>query len=148
MSTEGGQAHERLVAYMKVHGLKMTRQRGVILDVFLSSGKHLSVEDILVRVREREPGVGPATVYRTMRLLVECALAEERRFSTGATLYEPAGDAEQHHDHLICEACGTIVEFEDDEIERLQEDVAVCHGFVLAHHRMELYGLCPRCQDE
>lgn len=139
-------AHARLLAYMKAHGLKLTRQREEILDAFLGAEKHVGVEELLGLVRQRQPGIGHATVYRTMKLFVDSGIATERNFSEGATLYEPEEAGHHHHDHLICTHCGVIVEWENDAIEELQVVVARQHGFVLTDHKMELYGLCPDCQ--
>ncbi len=139
-------AHGRLVAYMKANGLKLTRQREEILEAFLGAHKHVGVEELLGLVRAKQPGIGHATVYRTMKLFVDSGIATERHFSDGATLYEPETDEHDHHDHLICTSCGKIVEFEDERIEDLQEAVAKQMGFVLTHHKMELYGLCGDCQ--
>jgi Fur family ferric uptake transcriptional regulator len=143
-------AHERLTRFMKTNGLKVTRQREAILDAFLDAGGHVSVEELLGAVRKRSPGVGHATVYRAIKLFVDAGVAQEHKFTDGATLYEPASDDDDdHHDHLICTKCGKIVEFENDEIERLQEVVASTLGFRLVDHRMQLYGACidPTCKD-
>lgn len=135
---------EVLARYMAEKGLKSTRQRTLIVDTFFNAGGHLNVEELLALVREEDARVSAATVYRTMKLLTECGLAHARQFGDGQTRYETAGD---HHDHLICTACGTIVEFEDEEIERLQLLVARKHGFLVKHHKMELYGLCAGCHQ-
>jgi len=132
---------------MRSRGLKVTRQREIILQSFLKTGKHVGVEDLLQTVRRKSPSIGNATVYRTMRLFVEAGIAEERRFSTGATLFEPHDGDEHHHDHLICTSCERIFEFENEAIEKLQDEVAEAQGFRLTHHKMELYGLCADCQD-
>ena len=131
-----------LTTYLARKSLKWTRQREHILDVFLASGDHLTCEEIHARVVKIDPTVGLATVYRTLRLFAEADIASERKFQDGVTRYEPA---QAHHDHLICVRCGKIVEFEDDEIERLQETVAAKHGFALMSHRHELYGSCGDC---
>jgi Fur family ferric uptake transcriptional regulator len=133
-------------AYLVEHGLKSSRQRDLIVETFLGAQEHLRVEQLLSRVRESDPGVSQATVYRTMKLLVECGLAEARNFEDGQTRYEPGDTDGAHHDHLICTACDTIIEFVDDRIEALQQRVATAHGFVVSHHKMELYGLCAACQ--
>jgi Fur family ferric uptake transcriptional regulator len=100
-------------------------------------------------VREVDSRIGQATVYRTMKLLTKCGLAEPRHFGDGHTRYEPiAPDDEEHHDHLICTRCNRIVEFLDSRIEKLQEEVALAHGFSVTDHKMELYGLCPQCQKD
>ena len=140
------EAERRLTAHLKSKGLKVTRQRELILESFLKTGKHIGVEELLLQVRRRSPTIGNATVYRTMKLFVEAGIAEERRFSTGATLYEAHDGDEHHHDHLICTSCQRIFEFENEEIEKLQDEVAESHGFKLTHHKMELYGLCRDCQ--
>ncbi len=139
-------AQERLASYMRANGLKLTRQRELILETFLRSRKHISVEELLRDVRVRDGGVGHATVYRTMKLFVDAGLATERNFSEGASRYEPADEhGDGHHDHLICTRCTRIIEFENHEIEELQIQVARNHGFKLLDHKMELYGICPDC---
>lgn len=135
---------EVLARYMAEKGLKSTRQRTLIVETFYQAGGHLNVEELLALVREQDARVSAATVYRTMKLLTECGLAHARQFGDGQTRYETAGD---HHDHLICTSCGTIVEFEDEEIEALQLQVAKRHGFLVKHHKMELYGLCSTCHQ-
>jgi Fur family ferric uptake transcriptional regulator len=134
---------EVLNRYIAEKGLKSTRQRNLIVESFFAAGGHLNVEELLARVREQDRKVSAATVYRTMKLLTECGLAQPRHFGDGQTRYETAGD---HHDHLICTRCGHIVEFENDEIERLQLAVAKRHGFQVTSHKMELYGLCGKCK--
>jgi Fur family transcriptional regulator, ferric uptake regulator len=140
--------HEKeqvLSRYMAQHGLKSTRQRSLIIDTFFAAGGHLSVEDLWNKVRALDARVSVATVYRTMKLLSDCGLAHARNFGDGQTRYEAAA-GRHHHDHLICTRCGTIVEFENDRIEQMQEAVARRHGFRVTSHKMELYGLCRECQ--
>ena len=134
-------------AFLAHKGLKSSRQRDLIVETFLRSHGHLRVEELMARVRQLDAGVSQATVYRTVKLMVECGLAEARNFQDGQTRYEPGDIGGAHHDHLICTACDTIVEFVDDRIEALQDHVADTHGFVVTHHRMELYGLCGPCQQ-
>jgi Fur family ferric uptake transcriptional regulator len=136
---------ELLNRYMAEHGLKSTRQRSLIIDTFFALGGHLSVEELWAKVRTQDAKVSVATVYRTMKLLHECGLAHARNFGDGQTRYEPAV-GRHHHDHLICTRCGTIIEFENDRIEALQEKVASKHWFRVNSHKMELYGLCESCQ--
>jgi Fur family ferric uptake transcriptional regulator len=138
---------ERFRQYMVSKGLKSTRQREVILDEFLSSTDHLSTEELYLKVRSKHPHIGYATVYRTLKLFAECGIAQERDFGAGQTLYEP-GQRGDHHDHLICTRCGEIIEFEDPRIERLQERVAREHDFVMASHRLEIFGLCVKCSSK
>lgn len=126
------------------HGVKHTAQREAIVREFLSTKEHITIDELLRRVKTSHPNVGYATVYRTLRLLKDVGIADERNFGDGKTLYEPIG--EHHHDHLICTRCAKIIEFENDEIEVLQEAVAETHGFTITGHKMELYGLCADCQ--
>ena len=103
--------------YLRRKGLKTTQQREAIVDAFLRTSGHVALEDLLSSARARNiRGVGLATVYRTVKLLEEAGLAASRQFGSGQTLYELAGER-AHHDHLICDSCGFITEFESDEIE-------------------------------
>lgn len=131
--------------YLNRKGLKSTRQRELILEEFLRSEEHPSTEDLYLRLREREPQIGYATVHRTLKLFAECGIASVRNFGDGATRYESSAE-DEHHDHLVCTSCGMILEFEDDRIEKLQEKVAAEHDFKVIDHRLELYGLCARCK--
>lgn len=138
--------HQRLEAFIRAQGLKQTRQREEILDVFLDAGGHLSVDELLRLLQQRMTGVGHATVYRTMKLLVDAGIAHERNFGDGQTRYEPVVP-DQHHDHLICLDCNNIFEFEDPMIEQRQSEVAASHGLRLRSHRHEIYGSCLRPHD-
>ena len=134
----------RWKAYLQENKLNTTQQRELIVDQFLRSQDHISVDELLVRVRKRNRKVGYATVYRTLKLLVESGLAIQRQFGDGHARYEVDGD---HHDHLICTKCGLILEFEDPEIEALQEKIAErLGGFTVTRHRHELYGTCPKAR--
>ncbi len=137
---------ERWRVYIQDHRLNVTAQREAIVEQFLRTRDHVSIDELLTKVRKRHPKVGYATVYRTLKLLVDCGLAVERRFGDGQARFEVVGD---HHDHLICVKCGLILEFEDDEIERLQDRIAErLGGFSVLRHRHELYGLCPKAAGE
>ena len=139
------QLRARLTDYMTRHGLRSTEQRRVVTEMFFTSAGHLSIEELLDKVRIEEPRIGYATVYRTLKLLKECGLAFERHFGDGVSRYEVAW-ANEHHDHLICVECEKIIEFEDDDIEALQREVAAKQGFKLVRHKLELYGVCSDCQ--
>ena len=139
------QLRARLSEYMTRHGLRSTEQRRIVTDMFFMSEGHLSIEDLLDKVRAEESRIGYATVYRTLKLLKDCGLAFERHFGDGVSRYEVAWE-DEHHDHLICLECQKIIEFEDQGIERLQHKVAEKHGFSMVRHKLELYGLCSDCQ--
>lgn len=126
-------------------GLRSTRQRDIILDIFLSTHQHLSAEELYLTIKASHPGIGQATVYRTLKLFSEAGLAREINLHDGQTRYEHVL-AGEHHDHLICTSCNSIIEFENETIERLQEEVASRHGFHMKTHKMEIYGICSACR--
>jgi Fur family ferric uptake transcriptional regulator len=128
-------------------GVRWTNQRQVILDTFICSDEHLTVEELHRRVKAIDRTVSAATVYRTINMLVDIGVANKSQFGGGSASFEMGVD-KQHHDHLVCTVCGTIVEFHDERIEQLQEGIARQQGFSLLRHRMELYGVCPACQKK
>jgi Fur family ferric uptake transcriptional regulator len=136
---------ENFRAVISDGGLKATKQREEIFNIFLRSPGHKNLSQIYARVAKANPKIGYITVYRTLKLLTRLGLAEERKFADGETRYEPVVRG-GHHDHLICLGCGKIVEFEDDAIETLQSRVADRYRFKIFHHRMELYGRCDECR--
>lgn len=127
-------------------GLKVTSQRLLILDVVRTGPNHFTAQDVYETVSQRNPAVGFATVYRFLRTLSEHQFVTEIRMGGMPARYEWA--AKRHHDHLTCVQCSKIVEFENYEIERLQDKVAKEHGFSLTDHVLELYGVCPECQSK
>ena len=130
--------------FLRNRNLSLTRQREEILQTFYAGGHHVSAEDLAARVKLANPKVGLSTVYRTLKLLVECQLAEEHHFAGEVTLYEPA---QSHHEHMICLECQSISEFEDEELERMKERIAAAHGFRMLRHTLHLYGVCRKCQE-
>jgi Fur family ferric uptake transcriptional regulator len=116
-------AAEQLLKYLAGQGLKSTSQRDIILKSFVDAARHMSAEELYARIKKAHPHIGYATVYRTLKLLAEAGMAEERRFEDGFTRYEYKTPETGHHDHLICTRCGEIVEFENERIEALQADV-------------------------
>lgn len=150
------QALETLKSWLYENRLKFTHQRKVITEVFFDPehrDTHPSVEELYLRVREVDKRIGYATVYRTLKILTDCGLANPNRLGDNQTRYEPEVPGE-HHDHLVCSECGAVFEFEEDEIERLQHAVARRFGFSLDDHKMVLYGspgescALERCQRD
>ncbi|MDY0108641.1 MAG: transcriptional repressor [Candidatus Krumholzibacteria bacterium] len=127
--------------FIQTKGLKTTRQRGTIVQVFFGMHGHISVEELLREVKQVNPRIGYATVYRTLHLLVESGLVEERRFGDGLARYEGRHEVE-HHDHMICLECGRIREFSNPRLLELQNKLAEESGFKILRHRLELYGVC------
>lgn len=126
---------ERLCAE---RGMRMTGQRRVIAQVLSAADDHPDVEEVYRRASARDSRISLSTVYRTVRLLEEAGILERHEFGDGRARYEPAGH--DHHDHLINLMTGEVIEFKNEEIERLQERVARELGFRLVGHRLELFG--------
>ena len=144
MKAEVGREEKAVFAeYLSRHGLKRSEQREAILEAFLRSDRHLSVDDLLRLAQKRRPEVGRTTVYRTLKLLQAAGLATELVLR-GETRFEREYKR-QHHDHFICKTCGGIFEFSSDEIERIQEQVAADIGFVIDGHRHQIFGYCRQC---
>ena len=120
-------------------GLRMTDQRRVIARVLSTSQDHPDAEELHRRAVAEDPRISLATVYRTVRLFEEAGIIERHDFRDGRSRYEEAG--EDHHDHLIDLKSGEVVEFVNEEIERLQEAIARKLGYKLVDHRLELYGV-------
>ena len=123
--------------------LKLTRQREHILNAFLKT-EHVTAEQMYRQLARKDPHIGLATIYRTLNLFCEAGLAQARHFGT-QTHYDNVWQ-KGHHDHLICTSCGKIVEFENCQIEALQQEVARKNGFSIQTHKLELYGLCSACR--
>ncbi len=133
-----------LDGYIQNNNLKASRQRIAILEAFLNSKRHITVEELHNIIKAENPNIGSATVYRTMKLLCDSGLCRELNLEDGRIRYEPVQDHE-HHDHLICIKCGKFVEIVSPEIERLQNKIARENDFVLKNHRLNLYGICKSC---
>ncbi len=120
-------------------GMKMTDQRRVIARVLSASRDHPDVEQVYRRAVQMDSRVSIATVYRTVRLFEEANIVERHDFGNGRSRYEEITD--DHHDHQIDIQSGKVIEFQNQEIEDLQEKIAEKHGFKLVGHRLELYGV-------
>ncbi len=120
-------------------GLKMTGQRRLIARVLSDARDHPDVEEVYRRAAVLDSHISLATVYRTVRLLEEADILERHEFRDGRARYEAAGSA--HHDHLIDVETGEVIEFNNEEIERIQTRVAEELGYRLIDHRLALYGV-------
>jgi len=120
-------------------GLKMTEQRRVIARVLSDAADHPDVEQVHKRSTKIDPNISLATVYRTVRLFEEASILERHDFGDGRARYEEAPEA--HHDHLIDIQSGKVIEFSNEEIEKLQKRVADELGYKLVGHRLELYAV-------
>jgi len=141
---------EEFLRYMASKSLNVTRQRLRIAELFFAMQGHHTLDELYGIIRQTEPGIGQTTVYRTLKLLCEAGLAHELQFGDGSARFEPvdpAGGA-HHHDHLICQRCGRTEEVHSEAIEKLQNDLAESHGFLLLSHAHYLFGLCPACRKK
>jgi Fur family ferric uptake transcriptional regulator len=139
----GRAEREVFSAYLVKNGLKRSDQRAAILDVFLRSEQHLSVDDLYRLVKRRRSDVGRTTVYRTLKLLRAAGLASELEVGGESRFERDYNRA--HHDHFICQGCGDIFEFVSPDIERIQEEVAAGIGFTIEGHRHQIHGRCRKC---
>ena len=120
-------------------GMRMTDQRRVVARVLSEAKDHPDVEELYRRAHAVDPHISIATVYRTVRLFEESGIIERHDFRDGRSRYEEAPDV--HHDHLIDMRSGRVIEFIDEDIEKLQQAIAKRLGFKLVDHRLELYGV-------
>ena len=120
-------------------GVKLTDQRKIIAKVMSVSDDHPDVDELYKRVSKIDPRISIATVYRTVKLFEESGILAKHEFKGGKARYEKLN--ESHHDHLIDVKTGEIIEFVDDEIEKLQKKVAEKYGYELVDHKLELYGV-------
>ncbi|GAB5458030.1 MAG: Fur family transcriptional regulator [Henriciella sp.] len=120
-------------------GLRMTEQRRTIARVLSVAEDHPDAEELYRRANELDKSISLATVYRTVKLFEEAGIVESHDFGDGRARYEEVPD--EHHDHLIDVNTGKVIEFHDEEIERLQEEIAAKLGYRLVDHRMELYAV-------
>jgi Fur family ferric uptake transcriptional regulator len=140
---------EDFIRILKEKGLKVTRQRLVVLEVLAENAeKHLTAEEIYDRVKVENPDIGLATVYRTVQLLLELELIDRINLDDGFVRYE-IGDMEKsehhRHHHLICLRCGSVTAFQDDMLEALETGVKSALGFQVTDHEVKLYGICRDC---
>ena len=131
-------------------GVKLTDQRKIIAKVISESkveygdSDHPDVDELYSRVSKIDPKISIATVYRTVKLFEEVGILTKHDFKGGKARYEPI--FESHHDHLIDVKTGEIIEFVDEEIEKLQKRVAEKYGYNLIDHKLELYGVKKKTQ--
>lgn len=132
---------DQLDKYLARHSLKQTKPRHAIIQAFLGMGSHVDAEGLRARLVAMGHKAGLATIYRTLNLLREAGLVDQKVFADGRSVFELL-HPDTHHDHIFCQRCGAIFEFEDDEIEKRQKEIAARMNFELLNHRLDLVGLC------
>jgi Fur family ferric uptake transcriptional regulator len=137
-------AKDKFEQFVAEKGLRHTAQRQQILEVFLSTERHVTVQELYDLVRKRHKSIGYATVARTVKLMSESGVCRQVDFGEGVQRFEHKYGHE-HHDHLICLKCGRFVEIYSKRLEKLQVELVKRHGFIQQYHKMDIFGLCPRC---
>ena len=130
---------------LKKEGLKYTPQRTAVLEEIIKDKGHRESEEIYLALKKSGQHVSRATIYRTMDILVNNGFARKMNLGDGRARYESKVNS-PHHDHLVCVDCGLIVEFMDQQIEDLQDKIAIQYNFQLKRHIHQLFGLCKKCQ--
>jgi len=133
------------IDFLKGKNLKLTHQREQILQIFLHTNRHLSVEDLYDIVKKKDSRIGQATVFRTMKLLREANIAKEVNLGDKKIRYEQKF-GHSHHDHLVCVKCGRFIEAMEPKIEKLQNDLCRKFEFIPKDHKMEIFGICKQCK--
>jgi len=141
------EAKQRLHHHLKQVGLKHTEQRDTILEAFVNTRDHMSVDELFRLVRQRDPKVGMTTVYRTLKLLAECGLASEVSFQDGVARYEHQLGRRSHH-HMVCTECGASVEFFSPQVDRLEQEISREFHYRPTRHTFQIYGTCPTCSAQ
>ncbi|MBN1803702.1 MAG: transcriptional repressor [Sedimentisphaerales bacterium] len=131
--------------HLRRNGKLYSKQREQILDIFLKTEKHPTINDLYDLVRKKHPQIGLATVYRTMRVICNAGLARETDFGGGIRRFEHKYKHQRHH-HLVCLKCGNIIEITSGKIEEIQRQLAKKHGFTIVKDTMEIFGNCRTCK--
>lgn len=137
-------AKQKFAKFVTDKGLRRTGQRDDVVDVFLATEKHVTVQELYDLVRKKHRGIGYATVARTMKLLHESGLCRQVDFGEGVLRYEHLYKHE-HHDHLICSKCGRFEEIYSPKLEEIQGELVKEHGYIQQSHKLDVFGLCPEC---
>ena len=138
---------ELFYAYLRQNGLKKTYQKDLILEIFLSTEGHLSVEDIYSLVKRKDKKVGVVAVFRTLKSLVACGIAREITLGDGLTRFEHCYHHPHHH-HIVCTECHKAIEYVSPELERIQDEIIRKYRFHPIHSRFQTYGICEDCYEQ
>ena len=131
--------------YIRQRGLRRTPERELILEEIFAVHEHFDVEELYLRLRLKGVKVSKASIYRALRLLLDCGLVREVYYSDGHWHYEHIY-GHQDHNHLRCLGCGEIVEFEASHLEPLEEQLSSTYGYLIISHHWEVKGYCRSCQ--
>jgi Fur family ferric uptake transcriptional regulator len=135
-------ARQRFLDFLAHKNLRLTGQRRAIIETVFNTEQHFTAEELLGWARRRDKSVSRATVYRTLPLLTESGLVREMDFGKDHKYYDPNYAEHPHHNHIICQDCGKIVEFESEEIERRGSEISRGLGFTVRAHRLQITATC------
>src|SRR5438128_9261393 len=141
-ATEKLAAKQKFMEFLDQKNLRLTSQRQAIIDSVFSTEEHFTAEQLLEWARRRDRSVSRATVYRTLPLLTESGLVREMDFGKDYKFYDPNYAEHPHHNHIICQDCDKIVEFESDKIEQLENEITHRLGFAVKTHRLQITASC------
>lgn len=130
--------------FLERRGLRVTGPRRAIAQVAFSTHKHFTLEDLIRMTKQRDPSIGRVTVYRTHALMVEGGFLERLNVPHGPTSYEHT-TYHPHHDHMVCETCGRVINFRDETVEHFPEEACRSEGFEPTSHILTIFGTCQRC---
>jgi Fur family ferric uptake transcriptional regulator len=133
---------QRFIDFLAGKNLRLTAQRRTIIDTAFGTSQHFTAEQLLAWSRARDKSVSRATVYRTLPLLTESGLVREMDFGKDYKFYDPNYAQHPHHNHIICEDCNKIVEFESDKLKRLEKKISQRLGFSVQSHRLQITAHC------
>jgi len=132
---------------IETDGYDRIQDRLNLIDVFLGKEEHITIEEMCKLLSEKGYDYEPEFVRQCMNRMADLGFAQKKQFKDQPIRYEHR-HLGRHHDHFICTKCGKIVEFADQDMERLQAKIAASHGFHMLQHRMEIYGLCSECLEQ
>src|SRR5436305_660230 len=135
-------AQRRFMDFLTQKNLRLTAQRQAIIETAFSTRQHFTAEQLLEWSRRRDKSVSRATVYRTLPLLTESGLVREMDFGKDHKFYDPNYAEHPRHNHIICQDCEKIVEFESSKIEKLENEISQRLGFSLKSHRLQITAIC------
>ena len=144
---ELNEARSLFSRHIKSVGLKHTTQRDTILETFLGTRDHLSTDQLLQLVRQRDARIGLTTVYRTLKLLRDCGLASEVAFHDGVVRYEHQHKRRSHH-HMVCTRCGASAEFFSAEVDKVEKEIGRRFRYTTSRHTFQIYGICEDCREQ
>jgi Fur family ferric uptake transcriptional regulator len=140
-------AKKRFLDFLETKNLRVTAPRRAIIDAVFSTDDHFTAEQLLEMSRQRDPSVSRATVYRTLPLLTESGLVHEMDFGKDYKIYDPNYARSPNHNHIICDDCNKIVEFESDQLDKLENEISQELGFAVKTQQLKITGSCEDLKE-